>query len=210
MEQDSLAHKTIRGSLRRPRAKWPDRPFPSPPRRHEEKNMMGRRAQTEDHVVNGGDLIQIGLGDGRVDLKLHTRLFHGRDPLHGTGKGAGHAAEGIMTCRIGAVDAHAHPLDTRGQKPFSDIRRDQGPVRRHDHPQALAVAVGGKVEDILAKEGFTARQDDHGVTEGCHIIQQVETGRRVQFTRIGAAERGGPAMGAGEVTAPGYFPGHHT
>jgi len=84
---------------------------------------MGGGAEVQGQVMDLPEPVEVIPRDRRVDLEFHSRLLHGPDPRQGTGESPGHPPETVMAHGIRAVEADAHPADSRRRHLPGDLFR---------------------------------------------------------------------------------------
>ena len=177
---------------------------------HQQEDVPRRRAQTFAQVENVLERSQVVFGDRGVDLKFHAHGLQVFDaPQRGVER-AGHAAEGVVTGGVGAVDGDRTTLKTGFLYPAGIFRRDQGSVGGHDAAQPLGRGVGPQFVHVGPHHGVAAGEDDDGIA---HLGEGVDEGfgfGRGQFAGVRLGMGLGPAVPAGQVARAGHFPGDET
>jgi hypothetical protein len=66
----------------------------------------------------------------------------------------------------------------------------------------------GEIEDVIPEQGFTAGEDDDGLSHLGDFIQQFEPLVGIQLSLVRTVGGRGPAMNTGEIAVSGRLPGH--
>ena len=180
----------------------------APARGNQKEDMVRRGPEIHGELLNLRNLIQIGLGDRGVDLKLDARIPGGPNAADRALKGAVHAPEPVVHLFGSAVQADADAPDAGFGHFFGRNRIDQGAVGRHDHAKPFLCAVGGQFENIGPEQGLSAGENHDGLPDLGDLVQQPQGGFGIQFSLVGALGGRGPAVHAGKVAVSRGFPGH--
>ena len=129
------------------------------PYRDEEEDRVVDRTDALREVRDGADLVAVPIDRGGVDLEVESRALAGLDASEGVGVGACNAAEGVVLCRIEAVDADAYGACAGLFELARDLVGDQRAVTAEHGAQTLGRSVRHKLEDIIAHERLAAAED---------------------------------------------------
>jgi len=173
----------------------------------QQKDVVGHGAQLDRQLLNLGDLGQVELGHGGVDLEGNAGAFDALDAAQGAGEGPRHLAERVVGLGAGAVQADAQPLDADGGELLRDLVGDEGAVGRHHHAQPQPVAVCGGLEDIRPQQRLSPGENHDRLPHFGNLVEQAEAFLRVEFPVVGAPGGRRPAVDAGEVAVAGGLPG---
>jgi hypothetical protein len=192
-------HKTSSGWSRIPSASmaWSTIYFPRPVGTSK-KIWWATAPRSFGQFKNLGNLVQIGLGDGGVDLKFDSRSLHIFDAPKGGIEGAVNAPEFIVESLVAPS-----MLALIRRMPEAAIFSATVRVIRVPLGAMTILSPGGRhageVENIITEQGFPAGEDDDGFSHLGDFIQQFEGPDRVQFSRVRTVGGRGPAVNAGEV-----------
>jgi hypothetical protein len=174
----------------------------------QQKDVVGHGAQLDRQLLNLGDLGQVELGHGGVDLEGNAGAFDALDTAQGPGEGPRHLAELVVGLGAGAVQTDAQTLDADGGEFLCNLVGDEGAVGRHHHAQSQPVAVGRDVEDIRSQQRLAAGEDHDRLGHLGDLIEQAVGLRCVELAGVRAPGGRGPAVDAGQVAVARGLPGH--
>ena len=177
---------------------------------NEQENVVGYRAKRNRQGMNGRELLQVLAGDGGIDLKVEARLPGILHPAKRSLEGSRDLPEGVMGGCGSAIQADTDALDAHFLQPPGILGREQRPVHRHGHAEALLVSVSGNLEDIRTQQRFTAGQNDDGTGKGGNLIQEFKTLICGELILVLAVQGGSAAVNASQVTGAGHLPGDQT
>ena len=170
--------------------------------------MVRDRAERDGEFVDFGKFLDICVSYGRIDLKIQFRFPGHGNPAQGAFEGAGDLSECVMGFSRGPIETDAYPLNARVDHLSDDLRREQGAVGGHGHPEAQAIAVLRDIENIGAKQRLSARQNDYRLCNFGDFVHHPPALGRGKLPFVGAVLRGGPAVNACEIAGTRKLPGY--
>ncbi len=119
--------------------------------------------------------------------------------------------KGVVGNRVGTIEADAHPPNPGGFNLARHIGIDQRAVGRQGDDQSSVARVASDVEDVGAKEGFTAGQHKDGPREISNLGNQIERLPSREVLRQQLISHGDPStVNAGQVAARRRLPKDET
>ena len=129
------------------------------PHGDEKENRVVDRADALRKVRDVAYLVAVPVDHGGVDLEVEARALACLDAREGVCVGARNAAEGVVLCRVEAVDADAHGARTGLLEFACDLVGDQRAVAAEHRAQTLGCGVRHELEDVIAHERLTAAEN---------------------------------------------------
>lgn len=129
------------------------------PHGDEKEDRVVDRADALRKVRDVADLVAVPVDHGGVDLEVEARALACLDARESVCVGARNAAEGVVLCRVEAVDADAHGARTGLLEFARDLVGDQRAVAAKHGAQTLGRGVRHELEDVIAHERLTAAEN---------------------------------------------------
>jgi hypothetical protein len=114
----------------------------------------------------------------------------------------------IVNLCVRAIEREGDHLDVGLFHLCTDLIGDQCAVRGHAHAQPLAGTIPGDLEDILAQERLTTRQDHDRLTDFTDVVNQLKGFFCIEITDCGIHVGGTTTMNTVKVAALGRLPGN--
>jgi hypothetical protein len=117
--------------------------------------------------------MSIVAGDGGVDLHRHAQTLQIAETGNGGIERARNPAEGIMSSRIGAIEADGHALYAAVDDHARNVLGHQRAVCRQRNSKTLVRAIARQLENIGTEEWFAPAQHQNGSRHGSNLVDDI-------------------------------------